>query len=104
METNGVLAAAKELGIIVLAYSPLGRGFLTGRYKRPEDFVDSTAFDFRSMLPRMQAEVWEQNYKIVTEFETLAAKKGCTAGQLSLAWLMAQVSHSPVVWSPRRKG
>lgn len=91
MERNGVLAAAKELGVIVLAYSPLGRGFLTGRYKTPGDFNKSGAFDFRTMLPRMQADVWTQNFKIVTEFERLAAKKGCSAGQLSLAWLMAQV-------------
>lgn len=56
METNGVLAAAKELDVIVLAYSPLGRGFLTGRYKSPADFAEGG--DFRGMLPRMQAEVW----------------------------------------------
>ncbi|KAI5475505.1 pyridoxal 4-dehydrogenase [Pseudohyphozyma bogoriensis] len=85
-EENGVLALAKELGCIVLAYSPLGRG----RYKSREDFK---AGDFRANLPRLQADVWEQNYKIVQEFERLAAKKGCTAGQLSLAWLMAQGPH-----------
>ena len=56
MEQNGVLAAAKELDAIVLAYSPLGRGFLTGRYKSPADFAEGG--DFRGMLPRMQAEVW----------------------------------------------
>lgn len=62
-------------------------GFLTGRYKKPEDFE---AGDFRTALPRLQKEVWEQNYKIVEDFERLAKAKGCTPGQLSLAWLMAQ--------------
>ncbi|GAA5992216.1 hypothetical protein JCM5350_000643 [Sporobolomyces pararoseus] len=87
MEQNGVLEACKELGITVLAYSPLGRGFLTGRYKKVSDFAEG---DFRANLPRFQGENWEKNYKIVEEFEKLAAKKGVTAGQLSLAWLMAQ--------------
>jgi len=90
MEQNGVLDACKELGITVLAYSPLGRGFLTGRYKKPEDFAEG---DWRSTLPRMQKENWDKNYKIVEEFEKLASKKGCTAGQLSLAWLLAQGSN-----------
>lgn len=87
MEQNGVLDACKELGITVLAYSPLGRGFLTGRYKKISDFAEG---DFRAHLPRLQGENWDKNYKIVEEFERMAAKKGCTAGQLSLAWLMAQ--------------
>ncbi|GAA5914905.1 aldo/keto reductase [Sporobolomyces salmoneus] len=87
MEQNGVLDACKELGITVLAYSPLGRGFLTGRYKKLDDFAQD---DFRKFMPRFQAENWEKNYKIVDEFEKLASKKGCTPGQLSLAWLMAQ--------------
>ncbi|GAA5966120.1 hypothetical protein JCM21900_004944 [Sporobolomyces salmonicolor] len=88
MEENGVLDACKELGITVLAYSPLGRGFLTGRYKSPEDFAKDG--DFRGMLPRMQKDVWAKNYRIVEEFQKLAEKKGCTPGQLSLAWVMAQ--------------
>jgi len=70
-----------------LAYSPLGRGFLTGRYKKASDFAEG---DFRTALPRLQAENWDKNYKIVEEFEKLASKKGCTPGQLSLAWLLAQ--------------
>ncbi|GAA5875753.1 hypothetical protein JCM1840_003507 [Sporobolomyces johnsonii] len=88
MEENGVLDACKELGITVLAYSPLGRGFLTGRYKSPEDFANDG--DFRGMLPRMQKDVWAKNYRIVEEFQKLAEKKGCTPGQLALAWCMAQ--------------
>lgn len=87
MERNGVIATAKELGIAVLAYSPLGRGFLTGRFKTPADFVNDA--DFRGMLPRMQAEVWEQNYRIVTQFEKLATAKNITPSQLALAWHVA---------------
>lgn len=69
----------------------LNPGFLTGRYKSPADFASSDdAFDFRSMLPRMQAEVWEHNYKIVEAFEKLASKKGITGGQLALAWLVSR--------------
>ncbi|KAK4704947.1 hypothetical protein P7C70_g1253, partial [Phenoliferia sp. Uapishka_3] len=88
MEENGVLAAAAELDIIVLAYSPLGRGFLTGKYSSVEDFGPDNAF--RQGLPRMQKENWDKNYRLVEEFQKIAAKKGCTSGQLSLAWLMAQ--------------
>lgn len=66
----------------------LDAGFLTGRYKTPEDFKNDA--DFRSMLPRMQKEVFAHNYKIVTAFEEIAARKGCTSGQLALAWLLAQ--------------
>ncbi|GAA6061884.1 hypothetical protein JCM10212_000525 [Sporobolomyces blumeae] len=87
MEQNGVLEACKELGIVVLAYSPLGRGFLTGRFKGPEDLTEG---DFRSTLPRLQKDVWAQNYRIVEELEAIAKEKGCTSGQLSLSWLMHQ--------------
>ncbi|GAA6014405.1 hypothetical protein JCM11491_007042 [Sporobolomyces phaffii] len=87
MEQNGVLDACKELGVTVLAYSPLGRGFLTGRYKKVTDFAEG---DFRTGLPRLQGENWDKNYQIVKEFERLAARKGCTPGQLALAWLQHQ--------------
>ncbi|KAL8278863.1 hypothetical protein RQP46_008734 [Phenoliferia psychrophenolica] len=88
MEDNGVLAAASELGVIVLAYSPLGRGFLTGKYSSVEDFGPDNAF--RAGLPRMQKDTWDANYKLVEAFEKIAKAKNCTTGQLSLAWLMAQ--------------
>ncbi|BGP15348.1 hypothetical protein JCM10213_003427 [Rhodosporidiobolus nylandii] len=91
MEQNGVIDACKELGVKVMAYSPLGRGFLTGRFKKPEDFA--VEGDFRAALPRMSKENFDQNYKIVEELEKIAKKKGCTPGQLSLAWLMAQGDH-----------
>ncbi|SCZ90593.1 BZ3500_MvSof-1268-A1-R1_Chr1-3g02087 [Microbotryum saponariae] len=88
MERNGVLEACKELGVLVNAYSPLGRGFLTGRYKTAADFKNDE--DWRASLPRLQEEVFEQNYKIVEEIEKIAQRKGCTKGQLALAWLLAQ--------------
>ncbi|KAL8279700.1 hypothetical protein RQP46_008013 [Phenoliferia psychrophenolica] len=88
IESNGVLAAAAELGVIILAYSPLGRGMLTGAYKKLEDFGPDNAF--RASLPRMQGENFAKNYKLVEELEKIAVAKGCTPGQLSLAWLMAQ--------------
>ncbi|GAA5977741.1 hypothetical protein JCM11641_001395 [Rhodosporidiobolus odoratus] len=88
MERNGVLDACKELGIKVLAYSPLGRGFLTGRYKSADDFAKDG--DFRGMLPRTSKENFDKNYKIVQELEKLAEKKDCTSSQLCLAWLIAQ--------------
>lgn len=91
MESNGILAVCEELKIVVLAYSPLGRGFLTGRFTSPSDFA--VEGDYRSMLPRLQKEVWEKNFRIVTAFQTLAAQKGCTSSQLCLAWGMQMGSH-----------
>ncbi|ORY73847.1 NADP-dependent oxidoreductase domain-containing protein [Leucosporidium creatinivorum] len=90
-EENGVLAAAAELGVIVLAYSPLGRGFLTGKYTTYEDFVKEG--DVRANMPRYSKENFEDNLAIVRAFEKVAARKGCSSGQLSLAWLMAQGSN-----------
>lgn len=82
-----VLAACRELGIATVAYSPLGRGIMTGQYKSPDDFEEG---DFRRMSPRFSAENFPKNLKLVNELSELAKKKGCTAGQLTLAWLMAQ--------------
>ncbi|GAA5955779.1 hypothetical protein JCM8115_006850 [Rhodotorula mucilaginosa] len=91
MERNGVLDTCKELGIKVLAYSPLGRGFLTGRFKSHEDFKNDG--DARANWPRLTEENFAKNFRIVEEFERLAAKKGCKPSQLALAWLMAQGDH-----------
>ncbi|GAA6036057.1 hypothetical protein JCM8097_006591 [Rhodosporidiobolus ruineniae] len=91
METNGVLDACKELGVVMIAYSPLGRGFLTGRYKTVADFQKEG--DFRAYMPRTSAETFDKNYRIVVEFEKLAAKKGCTPSQLVLGWVMAQADN-----------
>ncbi|KAK4699277.1 tubulin alpha, partial [Phenoliferia sp. Uapishka_3] len=89
-EENGLLATAKELGVVVLAYSPLGRGFLTGRFRSPEDIG---AGDVRHALPRFKKENFDKNLKVVHELEAIASSKGCTSGQLALAWLMAQGSN-----------
>ena len=81
-----VLKTCKELGIALVAYSPLGRGFITGQYKSPDDFEEG---DFRKMSPRFSAENFPKNMKLVDEFIQLSKKKGCTPGQLALAWLLS---------------
>lgn len=82
-----VLAACEELGIAFVAYSPLGRGFLTGQIKKFEDFA---ADDFRRLSPRFQGENFAKNLELVKKIEEIAAAKNCTASQLALAWVMAQ--------------
>jgi aryl-alcohol dehydrogenase-like predicted oxidoreductase len=81
-----VLPACRELGISLVAYSPLGRGFLTGDFS----LAQADAKDFRQHLPRFQAENVDKNRKIVEIVKTMATTKACTAAQLSLAWLLAQ--------------
>ncbi|KAH6675174.1 aldo/keto reductase-like protein [Halenospora varia] len=83
----GLLKTCRELGIAVVAYSPLGRGMLTGAYKSLDDFDET---DFRRYAPRFSAENSEKNLKLVEGIEAIAKKKNCTAGQLTLAWLLAQ--------------
>lgn len=83
-----LLATCRELGVAVVAYSPLGRGMMTGRFRRREDLEEG---DYRrTTAPRFAAEHFEQNLKLVQKLEELAGRKGCTPGQLSLAWLLAQ--------------
>jgi aryl-alcohol dehydrogenase-like predicted oxidoreductase len=82
-----VLNTCRELGVSVVAYSPLGRGFLTGQLKSPDDFEDG---DFRKYAPRYSKENFPNNIKLVHVLETLALDKGCTPGQLALAWLLEQ--------------
>jgi len=82
-----VLPTVRDLGIGYVAYSPLGRGFLSGRFKSPEDFPEG---DFRQHHPRFQGENFEKNIEIVHEVEEMAKEKGCTAAQLALAWVLAQ--------------
>lgn len=84
---DGVLAACRELGVGFVAYSPLGRGFLTGQIKR---FEDLAADDYRRFSPRFQGESFAKNLELVARVEQLAAKKGVTASQLALAWVLAQ--------------
>jgi aryl-alcohol dehydrogenase-like predicted oxidoreductase len=84
---QGVLAACRELGVGFVAYSPLGRGFLTGGIRRPEDLAEG---DYRRLTPRFQGENFARNLELVREVETLAARKGCTPAQLALAWVLAR--------------
>ncbi|KAH8928585.1 Aldo/keto reductase [Atractiella rhizophila] len=84
---NGILDTCRELGIAIVAYSPLGRGFLTGAIKSPSDF---DADDFRASIPRFQGEAFKENLKLVDALKEIATKKGCTPGQLTLAWVLAQ--------------
>ena len=82
-----ILATTRELGIAFVAYSPLGRGFLTGQIKRFEDFAPD---DYRRNSPRFQGENFEKNLELVRRVEAIAKEKKCTPGQLALAWLLAQ--------------
>jgi aryl-alcohol dehydrogenase-like predicted oxidoreductase len=84
---DGVLAVCRELGIGFVAYSPLGRGFLTGQIKRFEDLAPD---DYRRMSPRFQGENFAKNLDLVARVQALAAEKGCSASQLALAWVLAQ--------------
>jgi len=79
-----LLATCAELGILFVAYSPLGRGFLTGRFKTIDDLP---AEDYRRHSPRFQGENFAKNLELVREVEALASEKGCTAAQLALAWV-----------------
>ncbi len=84
---DGVLAACRELGIGFVAYSPLGRGFLTGQLRKFEDFATD---DYRRFSPRFQGENFQKNLDLVDKVAELAKAKGCTAAQLALAWVLAQ--------------
>ncbi|MCJ1244420.1 hypothetical protein MMC30_001618 [Trapelia coarctata] len=83
----GVMETCKELGVAIIAYSPLGRGFLTGQYKSPDDFEEG---DFRKMMPRFSPENFSKNLKLIDQISELAEKKHITPGQLVLAFLLAQ--------------
>ncbi|AMJ65791.1 aldo/keto reductase [Hymenobacter sp. PAMC 26628] len=87
VEDEGIVQATRDLGIGFVAYSPLGRGFLSGEIKTPDDFE---ANDSRRFFPRYQGENFYQNLALVEKLQTLAAAKGVTAAQLALAWVLAQ--------------
>ncbi|KAI5820711.1 NADP-dependent oxidoreductase domain-containing protein [Pyronema omphalodes] len=88
LEEVGVLKACRELGIAIVPYSPLGRGFLTGKYKSIDDFPEG---DFRRTVPRYNVkENFDKSLALVDEIQKLATVKGCTVGQLTLAWILAQ--------------
>jgi aryl-alcohol dehydrogenase-like predicted oxidoreductase len=96
-----VLPTVRELGIAFVAYSPLGRGFLTGRFKSPADFPDD---DYRRFHPRFTGGNFEKNIALVREIETMAAGKGCTAAQLAIAWALARGEDVvPIPGTKRRK-
>lgn len=100
-EQDGVLAACLELGVGFLAYSPLGRGFLTGQLKRFEDFAPD---DYRRLSPRFQGDNFQKNLDLVARVEQLARGRGVTASQLALAWVLAKQPHVvPIPGTKRRK-
>jgi aryl-alcohol dehydrogenase-like predicted oxidoreductase len=84
---DGVIDTVRELGIGFVAYSPLGRGFLTGRFSSSDDFTEG---DFRKNHPRMQGENLEQNRALADHVRELAEEKGCTPAQLALAWVLSR--------------
>jgi aryl-alcohol dehydrogenase-like predicted oxidoreductase len=96
-----VLPTTRESGIAFVAYSPLGRGFLTGQYKRFEDLAPD---DYRRFSPRFQGENFQKNLDLVARVETIAREKHCTTSQLALAWLLAQGEDIiPIPGTKRRK-
>ncbi|KAH8819765.1 NADP-dependent oxidoreductase domain-containing protein [Xylogone sp. PMI_703] len=87
IEEAGLLDACRELGVAVVAYSPLGRGVFSGKIKTQEDYLND---QFLRELPRFSAENWPHIQSLIKKLEAIAQKKGCTTGQLVTAWLMAQ--------------
>lgn len=87
VEENGVLETCRELGIAFVAYSPLGRGFLSGQIKTFEDLAED---DYRRNSPRFQGENFQKNINLVQKVEEIAKEKGVTASQLALAWVMSR--------------
>ena len=96
-----VLTTLRELGIGFVAYSPLGRGFLTGQMENPDDFA---ANDYRRLSPRFQGENFTKNLELVERVKAIAERKGITPGQLALAWVMVQGNDIvPIPGTKRRK-
>jgi len=96
-----ILATVRELGIAFVAYSPLGRGFLSGKIQKTEDLA---ADDYRKNHPRYTGEAFAKNLKLVERVRELAKQKGCTASQLALAWVLAQGKDIlPIPGTKRRK-
>jgi aryl-alcohol dehydrogenase-like predicted oxidoreductase len=96
-----ILPTCRELGVGFVAYSPLGRGFLTGRFKRPEDIPEG---DYRRNAPRFQGENFEHNIKLVERVTEIAAAKNASPAQVALAWVLAQGEDVvPIPGTKRRK-
>jgi aryl-alcohol dehydrogenase-like predicted oxidoreductase len=86
-EEIGLLKTCRELGVAIVCYSPLGRGMLTGQIKSPDDLEET---DWRKHTPRFSKENFPKNLQLVDQITAFAKKKGCTPGQLTLAWILAQ--------------
>jgi len=98
---DGILALLRELGIGLVAYSPLGRGFLTGQIKKFDDLAPD---DFRRFSPRFQPENFDKNLDLVARINDIAQQKRCSPGQLALAWVLAQGKDIvPIPGTKRRK-
>ncbi|CAM4132717.1 aldo/keto reductase [Corallococcus exiguus] len=98
---DGVLQTCRELGVGFLPYSPLGRGFLTGQFKRFEDLPED---DYRRHSPRFQGENFQRNLKLVEHIDRLASQKQCTPAQLALAWVLSRGEDVvPIPGTKRRK-
>jgi len=96
-----VLGVCRELGIGFVPYSPLGRGFLTGQIKKPEDLLND---DYRRTTPRFQGENFQRNFDLVAQLGEIAGEKKCTRAQLALAWVLAQGEDIiPIPGTKRRK-
>jgi aryl-alcohol dehydrogenase-like predicted oxidoreductase len=99
VEELGILDTLNELSIGLVAYSPLGRGFITGEIKNLDDMA---ADDFRRYLPRFQGEQFEKNIQLLNEIEKMAFEKEITPSQLALAWVIAK-GHLPIPGTKRVK-
>ncbi len=87
VEADGIKEAMEVLGITLVAYSPLGRGFLSGQFQSPDDFPEN---DFRRSIPKFQGEQFQKNLDLLKEIQTMAAEKEVSAPQLALAWILAK--------------
>jgi aryl-alcohol dehydrogenase-like predicted oxidoreductase len=99
-EINGMLEKCRELGIGFVPYSPLGRGFLTGTIRTPDDFEED---DFRRTNPRFVGENFAKNLELVDKVRAIAAARGCTPAQLALAWVLSRDPHIVPIPGTRRR-